>query len=49
MTLNCVFCGNDLCRHSEGKTYACMRSMAENKSLRLLIRILQFLGVVNKN
>jgi len=49
MPLNCVFCGNDFYLHSDGGNYACMRKMAENKLLRLLVRILQFLGVVSKN
>jgi len=49
MTLFCVLCGRDFYLHSDGGNYACMRKMAKNKSLRLLVRILQFLGVVNKN
>ncbi len=49
MSLNCVFCGNSLYLHSEGETYACMRRMAANKSLRILVRIFQFLGVISKN
>lgn len=48
MVLNCIFCGDELYLHSEGKTHACMREMAKNKSLRLVIRILQFLRVIKK-
>ena len=48
MTLNCVLCDRVIDGSGDGHVYACMRRMARNRTIRIVFKILKFLGVCRK-